>query len=150
MKKISLILAIVLSLTSFFSGTVTAAIASSPSGGVYASYAFSASESGDVSRNMSCQTSGTHTEYGLKLTPFIEVEDTVRGGTTTVKNAQTSNALFNVTTAPSGYNDYYVEVEYLNYSYGFFNIPINRAKQKQPSLFAVKIPVIFQARLQTA
>lgn len=122
MKKTSLILAFILSLTTVFSGTATAAIAPSPSGGVYASYAFSASESGDVSRNMSCKTSGTHTEYGLKLTPFTEVADTVKGGTTTVKNAQTSNALFNVTTAPSGYNDYYVEVEYLNYSYGFFNI----------------------------
>ncbi len=122
MKKISLILAIVLSLTSVFSGTATAAIAPSPSGGVYASYAFSASVSGDVSKNMSCKTSGTHTEYGLKLTPFIEVADTVKGGTKTLKNAQTSNILFNVTTVPSGYNDYYVEVEYLNYSYGFFNI----------------------------
>lgn len=120
MKKTSLVLALILSFTSLLSPRVSAEIAPSPSGNVYASYTFNASS--DDSRNMSCRTSGEHSAYGLKLTPFTEVADTVKGGTTTVKNASASNALFNVTTAPSGYNDYYVEVEYLNYSYGFFNL----------------------------
>lgn len=122
MKKTRLFLALCLIFTLLFSTAGHAAIPPQPVGGIYAQYIFGVSSENDTSKNMGVKSLGTHTEYGLKLTPFTETVDTVKGGTTKTKNVQTSYIDFDVTTAPSGYNDYYVEVEYLNYPIGFFDI----------------------------
>lgn len=119
MKKISLATAIILIIGLLFQ-TLTLADELMPTSGVFAKYEFGTSSESDIKTNMTCATLGTYAEYGLKLTPYKEVEDSIKGGTTKVKNTYTSSAAFDVTTAPQGGNDYLVEVEYLNIPEGFF------------------------------
>ena len=119
MKKISLATAVMIIIGLLFQ-TLAFATDLKPTGGVFAKYEFGTSAESGTKTNMTCATSGTYTEYGLKLMPYNEVTDSVRGGTTKVKNTYASSATFDVTTAPQGYNDYFVEVEYLNIPEGFF------------------------------
>ena len=119
MKKISLATAVIFIIGLLFQ-TLAFASELKPTSGAFAKYEFGASSESDIKTNMTCATSGICTGYGIKLTPYKEETDSVKGGTKTVKNAYASSAAFDVTTAPQGYNDYFVEVEYLNIPEGFF------------------------------
>ncbi len=136
MKKTKIFLEMCLVFAQLFSIAGYAAIEPQPVGGIYAQYVFGESADSDTSKNMSFKSLGTYTQYGLKLTPFTETVDMVKGGTTKAKSVQTSYIDFDVTTAPRGYNDYYVEVEYLNYPIGFFDISYTdkRGKTKRTEL----------------
>lgn len=119
MKKISLSTAVIIIMVLLFQ-TMALAEELRPTGDFFAKYEFGTSIEKDIKVNMTCATSGVYTDYGLKLTPYKEIADSIRGGTAKVKNTATSSAAFDVTTAPQGYNDYFVEVEYLNIPEGFF------------------------------
>lgn len=93
-----------------------------PTGGIYAEYTFGKTQSEDVSRNMTFSSGGEYSDYGYKLKPYTEIKDEVTGKTTKNKSTVGTSINFDVTTAPEGHNDYYVEVEYLNLPKGFFYI----------------------------
>ena len=102
MKKTKIFLGMCLVFAQLFSTAGYAAIEPQPGGGIYAQYVFGESASNDTSKNMSFKSLGTYTQYGLKLTPFTETVDMVKGGTTKAKSVQTSYIDFDVTTAPRG------------------------------------------------
>lgn len=102
--------------------TAAYAVEQTPSGEAYAVYNFGTSSASDSSRNMTFTSGGEYSDYGFKLIPYTTSVNSVTGPTTTAKSTSGSNISFDVTTAPAGYNDYYVEVEYLNLPKGFFYI----------------------------
>lgn len=142
MKKSSVFLAFIFAALSVFPGGVSASNAPIPVGTSYGEYTFASNANEDVYRNISCVTNGEHTQYGLKLTPFKTVTDSVKNSEKKIKDTTKASVKCNVTTAPEGYNDYFVEVEYLNYSNGFFSISYtdNTGKPKRTEVVCCEDP----------